>query len=199
MRLIIIYLFSTVSYALNLGVVGSTFPIAEQSLIEFLYKKINLEEEQNKLKLELIESANRPKPLNLARINHTKTHFYKPIIVLKNDLLGANGEVLFKKGAVINALSSMSAYAPNWLFLDADDKAQMLFAKRILKQKDTKVILTKGEISKTEQELLYKIYFDQGGAITSKLKIEHVPALVTREKDALKIREIAISENGDEI
>lgn len=198
MRFLILLLISRFSYSANLGVIGTTFPVAELSLMKFI--ESNQDVIQKEWKSKVSEHTNRPKPLNLKRTNRTYTHFYKPVIVLQNDLLDEKGEVLWPKGTRVNALDNMSSYAPHWILFNADDNAQILFAKRMLKNyKKAKVILTGGAIDKAESELLSPIYFDQGGRITDKLGIKHVPAFVERFKDSLKISEVAISENGDEI
>lgn len=198
MRFIILFLFSSFTYAVNIGVVGSIFPVTELSLMKFI--KSNQDEIQEEWKSQVSKHANRPTPLDLKRAKQTNTHFYKPVIVLQNDLLGANGEVLWPKGTKVNTLDNMSSYAPHWILFNADDKAQMLWAKRILKTyKNAKIILTGGAIDNAENELSCPIYFDQEGRITNKLGIKFVPTFVTRYKDSLEIREILISENGDEI
>lgn len=198
MRLIILLLVSQFTYAVNIGVVGSIFPVTELSLMKFI--EFNQDVIQEEWKSQVSEHANRPTPLDIKRAKITKEHFYKPVIVLQSDLLGENGEVLWPKGTKVNALDNMSSYSPNWILFNADDKAQMLWAKRMLKTyKNAKVILTGGSIDNAENELLCPIYFDQEGLITEKLKIKHVPTFVTRASNSLKIREILIAENGDEI
>lgn len=198
MRLIILFLYSSFTYAVNIGVIGSVFPVTELSLMKFI--EFNQDMIQEEWKSKVSEHTNRPTPLSLQRTKRTQTHFYKPVIVLNNDLVNAKGEILWPKGTRVNAFKNMQTYAPHWIFFDADDKAQMLWAKEKLRfYKNAKVILTGGEIGKTEQELKCPIYFDQGGKITNQLKIKRVPAYVSRNKDSLKICEIAIAENGNEI
>ena len=143
------------------------------------------------------DHANRPTPVGLKRATKNNTYRYTPVIMLSQDILDTDGHVLWAKGTRVNALERMSTYQPHWLLLDADDLAQVRWAKRMLRRHvDAKVILTGGEVGKIEQELNHPIYFDQAGRISHQLGIRRVPALVSREGNALRIMEVVISEDG---
>ena len=87
-----------------------------------------------------------------------------------------------------------------WVFIDFDDTAQRLYAKHLLQEFPTATwILTGGSIVDAGQFLNQTIYFDQGARITQQFQVGHVPAVVTRENNVLKIKEILIGEDGHEI
>ena len=143
------------------------------------------------------EHANRPTPVMLRRAHINQSHVYEPSIVLSQDVLGDRGQVLFHKGTKVNALKNLPFYQPHWLLFDADDEAQVRWARHMLSQfSSAKVILTKGEISRMEHELQKEIFFDQAGRIIKQLGIQQVPAHVMRDGDVLRIEEIAIGEDG---
>ena len=192
------------SHAANLGVVGETFPVSELSFMLLIESRLNALVKSGEMAAieeqwvsRVSEHANRPTSVGLRRATKNNTYRYTPAIVLSQDILDADDHVLWAKGTRVNALDRMPTYQPHWLLLDADDVAQVRWAKRMLGHHlDAKVILTSGEISKMERELNHPIYFDQAGRISHQLGIRRVPALVSREGNALRIMEVAIGEDG---
>ncbi len=192
------------THAANLGVVGEIFPVSELSFMKLIESRLNALVKSGEMAaieerwVSIVSAhANRPTPVGLKRATKNNTHRYTPAIVLSQDILDADGRVLWTKGTRVNALESMPTYQPHWLLLDADDVAQVRWAKRMLRRHlDAKVILTGGEVGKMEQELNHPIYFDQAGRITHQMGIRRMPALVSREGNNLRIMEVVIREDG---
>lgn len=204
--LIVVILFGFIQSisAKSLGVYGQTFPVAELSLLTFIESRLSdlnnvdvMKKIESDFVSEVSQHANRPKSLEFSRATRSSTHFYEPSITLSHDILDANQKVLFKKGLKVNALEEMHAYKPHWLLFNADDKAQILWARDVLKRdSNAKVILTGGEIRNAELALDAEIFFDQGGKISNQLDINQVPAEVLRVGNALRIDEFLINESG---
>lgn len=196
-------LFASAIPAKSLGVVGETFPIAEQSLlslIESRVKALDFAAVQQQWIQQAARHAERPAPLNLPRATQSRQFDYVPEIVLGQDILDAKGRVLFQKGMRVNALERLPAYSPCWLFFNADHKSQLLWAKQQIQNcAAPKLILTGGSVRKAEDALHAVIYFDQGGRITQKLGVKYVPAKAVRADNVIRIIEMSIRENGDEI
>lgn len=191
--------------AQSFGVVGEVFPVAEKSFLVLIEERLRVLVASGELETlnqrwvnTVAKHVNRPAALGLERTNHTNRHDYVPEITLSQDMADGSGRVLYPKGTHVNALERMPTYKPCWLFFNADDAAQIHWAK---KQShgcvNPKFILTGGAINRTEQRLQSVIYFDQAGKITTKLHIAHVPAKIVREGNKLVIVELAIKENGD--
>lgn len=201
--ILIIFMVCEALNAANLGVVGSTFPVAELSLMKFIESKLSLTDTKSmeeKWVSQVVSHANRPTPVGLRRAFKNNNYYYKPTIMLLDDLVDANNNLLWPKGTKVNALENMPHYKPNWLLLNADDAAQVLWVKQKLAvNKNAKIILTGGEVEQMEQELKRPIYFDQAGRITQQLGIRRVPVHVSRKGDSLKICEVPIKENGHEL
>jgi conjugal transfer pilus assembly protein TraW len=203
--ILVLFLMSRVADTTSLGVVGETFSVAEVSFLSFIEQRLadlTMSGEMKDIEGNMIQEATqhitRPTPVGLSRTNVTLTHRYTPKIVLMHDIKDHFGRVLIHKGASINALLSMKHYEPHWVFLDADDSAQLRWVARVLQDTPTsKVILTGGSVSDAERLLNRDIFFDQGGRITHQLGINHVPARVSRDGDSLLIEELAIKEDGD--
>ena len=190
--------------ATSLGVVGSVFPIEEESflmLIESRLKTMDDTGELSRLEAGWVNDAEnytkRPTPVGLKRAEKHHIHRHVPAVVLQQDIKNEKGDVLFHQGTKVNALKALETYQPHWLFFNADDKAQVLWAQQQLKKLgDARIILVGGDVSGMEALFNQPIYFDQAGRITRQLGINEVPALVSRDKNALLIREVAITEDG---
>lgn len=196
---------TVVSQAKSLGPVGEVFEVGEKSFLKLIEERLvalnqngNLDVFNSELVNKVASHVDRPSPLHLKRTDYKAKHYYKPEVILNQDITDHKGRVLYPKGFQFNALSRMPAYKPCWLFFNADDLAQMRWAQKQLSLcQNPKLILTGGTISQAEKSLKAAIYFDQEGKISQKLKIKSVPARVTRLNQALLIEEEAILENGD--
>ncbi len=195
---------ATVAMSQDLGVIGEVFPITEESFLMLIESRMKVMDELGELNQmhriwqeEVDAYAKRPTPVGLKRALKHRVHRYKPVIVLSQDILDEKGDILFHQGTKLNALDALKNYEPHWVLFDADDKAQVAWAKQTLKQVgDARIILVGGNVSRMEALLNQPIYFDQGGKISHQLGIKAVPSMVTRENLSLLIQEIAISEDG---
>jgi conjugal transfer pilus assembly protein TraW len=191
-------------FAANLGVVGETFPVAEMSFLSFIESRLSQLQDSDQMQAiqarmiaEVTQHVNRPASLNLSRINQSETHHYTPGIVLRSPIIDHLNQILIPAGTRVNALEQLPSYQPNWMFLDADDHAQLLWGQLTLKaHPDARVILTGGSVADAENRLNTEIFFDQQARITHQLEIRHVPAFVLREGLTLRIEEVAIQEDG---
>lgn len=191
--------------AKDLGVMGETFPIQEESLLTVIQKKLQHMSDTGKLKdLEkeiqkrVEKSIKTPKPV--LNIGHTKVnviHVYDPSITVKSDLKDQNGTVFHKIGDRVNPLKQMKMTKP-LLFIDGDEASHIEWAKQKLKlNRLSKVILVKGKpldlhIASEDPTIgVYEhpIYFDQMGILTKKLGIQNVPAIVSQKGEVLEVKE----------
>ena len=174
--------------AVSLGVVGEVFPVQERSFLVLIETRLRALEASGALDdahvhwvREAEDKSRRPTPLGLTRAKQTVAHQYVPRVALEGDM---------------NALEALPLYRPHWIFFDADDSAQRSWARHVIEQtSQVKLILTGGDVREIEDEFKADVFFDQAGRITKKLRIEHVPAEVVRDRDALLIREVAIQDN----
>lgn len=192
-------------YAKSFGVVGFVFPVAERSFLTLIEERLEVLRESGELEAEnqrwlkqIAAFADRSTHLGLLRAKQKVIHYFVPEIRLTNLITDSRGQVLFPAGIKVNALQAIPSYQPCWLFFNADDKAQILWAKSEASQcLKPKFILTGGSVRVAEKALNAVIYFDQQGRLTQKLNIGHVPTKVVREGDRLRIVELVIKENGD--
>jgi len=195
------------SFSKSFGVVGETFPIGEMSFLDFI--ELRLQQLTASGELHTMESewqaraertANRPNPVGLPRAILKRGYHYDPTMVLKAAILDEHGQVLYPTGTRVNGLEQRPNYRPCWLFFNADDQAQLLWAQKQIHQcQNPKLILTGGAIRDAEQALNAVIYFDQSGRLSKRFQLNAVPAIVTREQNRLLVSVVVIKENGDEI
>lgn len=199
------FAFFTVSlaHAKNLGVWGPLFPIEEQDIREFIYQRLN-EMEQNgemaKLNKKFIKNVKehslRPTPVSgLTTTDAPKTFYYDPTYVLNKNIEDHEGNMIAKKGTIINPLDTITLHGVMFFF-DADDKRQIQWALNNAQKHDyVRYILVKGNIKEAGKRLNDRIYFDQYGSITNKLGIHHIPCIVKQVGKKLQIQEFSLEEN----
>ena len=188
----------------SLGVVGDAFLVEEMSFLTFIESRLNQLQEsgqmqaiQKRIIQDVSQHVNRPTQLNLQRISKSATHHYTPSIVLSSPIIDHLNHILIPAGTSVNALAQLPAYQPHWMFLNADDLAQLRWGQLTLRAyPDAHVILTGGAVSDAEKALNTEIFFDQQARISQQLGIQHVPSFVSRDGLALQIAEIAIQEDG---
>lgn len=183
------------------GVVGTTFEILEEDLLEVIEKRLkkieeegSLQKHQQKIAKQAQEKIKRPKPV--VGIQHTKeprSFTYDPSITVPYDLKDHHGKVFHEKGTKINPLDYKSLTKP-LVFIDGDDQLQVEWA--IVQQPIALIILTNGSPFELMEKLDRPVYFDQEGALTKKLGIQQVPAKITQQDNHLLIEEINLQKEG---
>jgi len=88
-------------------------------------------------------------------------------------------------------------YKSKLIFFDARDNKQLNFIKALIPQLDDKseqykLIMTGGNIRDTSNYLDARVYFDQGGRITSQMRIQHVPTIAFQNGDHFELQEFSV-------
>lgn len=200
----VLLLAKPVVYAKNLGVTGELWPVKELSLLKLMESKaagLNTDEMARQWQGRARDYADRPEPLYLKRGSHSKMHRYTPIASVRDKVTDINGNIIVPTDASINVLTLLPDYQPELVFFNADDKAELLWAVQMSKKftANARFILTGGSVAMAEKALDGPVYFDQKGVICKKFGITQMPAIVTRDRMALVIKEPLIGENGNEI
>jgi conjugal transfer pilus assembly protein TraW len=183
------------------GVVGNTFEILEEDLLEVIETKLktlaqdgNLQSHQSKIAAGVKETIKRPKPVE--GIQHTtkaRAFTYDPSITVPYYLKDHQGKVFYAKGTKVNPLDYQSLTKP-LLFIDGDDQPQVEWA--MSQHPAAQIILTKGSPFELMENLDRPVYFDQEGALTKKLGIFQIPTRVTQQEKHLLIEEINLHKEG---
>lgn len=196
MRLIFcLFLLSGSLYAKDFGMRAHCFRIQEESIEEFISRKMQsakLDDTAGAAK-----KAQSPKPIpNITKCLNSRTFYYDPTYTAPEDILNEKGEVIIKKGETCNPLDHIKP-STNLLFLDGTDLAQISWAKSL--DENTKWILINGKPIELEEELKRPIYFDQMGYYAHTFGIKHVPAKISPADRKLLIEEIALEDLAKEV
>jgi conjugal transfer pilus assembly protein TraW len=190
-KLIFLFLIFFTVESKDLGVWGEIFEISERDLLEQIRLKLReiektggLEAQKEKVERRGKETILHPQPIfGITHTQKIREYQFDPTITVTRDLSDHRGQIFAKKGERFNPLDRISFLKP-LLFIDGDDEKQIKWA--VSKTRDgsiqgyelSKVILVKGSPLDLEKRLTREIYFDQLGVLTTKLGIEHVPAIV---------------------
>jgi len=188
---------SGAAIAKDCGTLGATYPIEEADPIQIIQHKLKvmeksgeLERHNHELQKKTRAAVERPKPVpGITRTTEATVFYYDPTYVVKEDLKDHLGRIIYKKGTRINPFETVSL-SQNLLFFDGDGEDQKAWAIRKLQEKSSKLILVKGAPLALSEEIKVPVYFDQGGILTQKLGIHHVPAKVSQEGLRLRIEEV---------
>ncbi|OJW46977.1 MAG: type-F conjugative transfer system protein TraW [Alphaproteobacteria bacterium 41-28] len=195
------WILNTVAQAKDCATHGVIYPIEEEDPIQLIQQKLTAMEEKDELERHNIElqkktkiAIERPKPVEgITKASKERVFYFDPSYVVEEDLKDHTGRIFAKKGGKVNPLESVSL-SQDLLFFDGEDPKQREYALQKLKDEKVKLILVKGAPLALSEEMNTPVYFDQGGLLTKKLGILHVPALMTQEGLLLRIEEIALGE-----
>lgn len=83
----------------------------------------------------------------------------------------------------------------DWLFIDAGSSEHINLARAFMKAKPTgRVILVTGSVEKTQKALKTRVWFDQGGTLVKRLKIEALPAYIQMNQEGITVTQAPVSQ-----
>jgi conjugal transfer pilus assembly protein TraW len=196
----------TTAKAVSLGTHAHTFEIQEPDLLKQIEHKLqalekdgSLAQHQEALLKKAEEALQFPEPVKgIFKTTQSRTFYYDPSLRIPYDLKDHQGRVFQKAGTRFNPLT-LRPLSP-LVFIDGEDEAQVSWANvswiepSFKTHIQPKIILTSGSPFALMEQWKQPVYFDQGGRLTKKLKITHVPAVVVQEGLKLKVLEIALED-----
>ncbi|MCB1073875.1 MAG: conjugal transfer protein TraW, partial [Chlamydiia bacterium] len=184
----------------DFGIQGQTFPIEEQNLKNVLQAKAELlsqegvEKHARRLGEKIQEKGGLFKKVSwIKEATHYSSFFYDPSIFLEEDILDAEGKILFAKGRKINPLDHVTLDS-GLLFFDGENPKHIKWAES--QEGEFKWILTNGNPLKLQEEKERSVFFDQGEFYSKKFQIKRIPCRITQAEKVLLVEEIPIKE-GD--
>jgi len=195
-----VLLLTPTAAAIDLGVIGPTYSIAEPDLLVELQTKLSekartgeLQQLERAARQRIVAGIQTPPPVpGLARSERSRTFYFDPSVVVGESIIDARGHVLVAAGTRTNPLDVVSLSQP-LLFFDGSDPGQVRQAKALIERYGGKVkpILTAGSYLHLMRRWRISVYYDQQGALVQKLGIREVPALVSQEGKRLRIDTLA--------
>jgi len=187
--IILALLFSATLNSQDFGTFGSTYPIQEQNILEYLHERLlnSTQEERELITKKQIRALQEPAALNLPNSTRYRCFYFDPTIVVKEDIRDHEGKLIVKKGTRYNPLEN-NVLNNDLLFFDATQESHLMWVKRSAGL----WILVKGKPLQLEEQEKHPVYFDQFGYLTSKFGIKAIPAKVSQEGKRLKVEEFVL-------
>lgn len=188
--------------ARDYGQEGATFAILEPDLLAVIRQRLlrleatgALDAANRALAARTVARVRRPAPVaGMKSATTSRRWLVDPSITAADDYRDARGRVVVARGTRVNPLDTVRLRQP-LVFLDGDDRAQLAWAIARLPAA-AKLILVRGAPLDLMKARRRRFYFDQGGALTSRLGIRAVPALVEQQGRLLAVREVALGSEG---
>jgi conjugal transfer pilus assembly protein TraW len=187
--------------AVDLGVLGPTFGIAEPHLLDDIERRLRDKERSGELQTLMedarargIDSVRSPVPVEgLTATSKARTYYVDPSFTLDRNIVDAQGRLLFAAGTRKNPLDVVSL-SKRLLFFDARDPRQVTQARQVISTYEGRVkpILTGGSYLDLMKAWRVPIYYDQQGTLSRRLGIRQVPAVVSQEGSRLRIDEVTL-------
>ena len=177
------------------GTHGHLFEIKEVSLIDEIMEKLETAQKEGRLAQLQAEFTNRvkakvlrPTPVSgITKVKTARQWTYDPTFTQSETIIDDKGRVIVAAGTTVNALDKL-----NWgealIFIDVDDAEQVAWATK----QPGKIVLTNGVPLELMDSLKRPVFFDQGGMLCKRFKIEATPALVEQEGRLLRVREVKV-------
>ena len=177
------------------GVRGHLFNIAEISIMEEIASKLKAAEKdgslaklQEKFTNKVKQKVLHPNPVEgIVKATQDRSWTYNPTYTQHSYIKDGKGRIIVAAGTSVNALEKLQWGDP-LIFIDGDDESQVEWVIN----RSGKIILTNGSPLELQKKLNRQIYFDQGGILCHRFKIEAVPALVEQEGLLLRVKEVKI-------
>lgn len=185
-------------WAESLGVVGPTYPIAEEHLLKMIEARLRAKEQSGELariQEQIVargkQSVLAPPPLQLPVAAVPRTFYVDPTYVLDRNIADGGGRLLFAAGTRANPLDIVSM-SRRLFFFDGRDERQVAMAERLAKGETGRIkpVLVGGSYLDLMRRWKVPVYYDQRGVLVKRLRIERVPALVSQEGRRLRIDEL---------
>lgn len=209
---LVIIAFTTIStlgiYAKDFGTRGHTYKIAEQAFLEMIdqrLEKVDMKKEQAKMTAIAKDRVeNPPAACNIKPAIKSRVFYYDPTYTLDKDAVLPCGKILHKEGTTVNPLQHMDLNR-RMFFIDSRENIQVTWLKEQLTNPlpdqsepvEDSIILIGGSPSKLKEHLgkeyENKVYFDQGGELTTRFGIKASPAFAVQDRLKLRIEELRLN------
>lgn len=189
------------AHAVDLGVVGPTYGIAEPHLLADIERRLRDKERSGELQRLMddarargIDAVRSPTPVEgLTATSKARTFYVDPSFTLDRNIVDAQGRLLFAAGTRKNPLEVVSL-SKRLLFFDARDQRQVMRARQVIATYEGRVkpILTGGSYLDLMKAWRTPVFYDQQGTLSRRLGIRQVPAVVSQEGSRLRIDEVTV-------
>ncbi|MDE0049932.1 MAG: hypothetical protein OXO52_09130 [Rhodospirillales bacterium] len=183
--------------AADLGVRGTTWPVAEPDLLAQIEARL-VEMERSgalaRLETEAREAARRrleePDSVpGIAPATEERSRLFDPAITVARDIRTPDGVLIAAAGTRVNPLER-TALARDLLFVDGRRAAEVAWA--LGHDRPAKIVLLAGRPLDLMRRHGRPFFFDQGGRLAARFGIAATPSLVAQAGTRLRITEIPV-------
>lgn len=183
----------------DLGRFGPVYDIAEKDWLKHIEERLKAMEKSGELQRMIEDKQKRMRaavesPPAVEAVKSTskpRTFYYDPSVTLDYNITGPDGAIIVPAGTTANPLEVMT-WPGKMLFIDAREPRQVAYAEQ-LRERDgnlIKIILVGGSPAELMRSWKARVYYDQAGALTKRLGITQVPAVVAQQGKRLRIDEV---------
>ncbi|MDO6414408.1 type-F conjugative transfer system protein TraW [Sphingomonas sp. BIUV-7] len=191
--------------AKDYGQQGATFPVIEVDLLRVIEARLRSAQAsgriaamQQDMQRKADMRVRRPVPVGgVTIVRQRRSWTFDPTITVQQDINDGRGRRIIAKGTRVNPLDMVQMRA-SLVFIDGDDPAQVRWAVGSTSALNAKVILVKGAPLALMDSTQRRLFFDQGGKLTGKFGITHVPAIVEPAGRVLKVTELPVPSSRGE-
>lgn len=202
MRYINFVFLSLLSYgscqAANVGVIGQTYPIAEESALTMIMNKLKEKEKSGLLKKYQAEAVKRslnsiknmPPVEGLQVVTHYSQRMIDPTVKYKDAIKTDEGTIVVPAGATINPLL-ITGLSKRLVFFDGRDKEQVAAVRKMVAIHKLKVkpILVAGSWLDLSKSWKTQVYYDQKGILSKRFGVSSVPSVISQKGNFLMLQE----------
>ena len=193
------------AFAKDLGVRGSTWPVAEPDLlaqIEARLLEMQRSGEMARLEHEARKRARRrleePDPVpGIAPAREERSRLFDAAITVARDIRTADGALIAAAGTRVNPLERVTL-TRDLLFVDGRREAEIAWA--LEHAGPAKIVLLAGRPLDPMRRHARPFFFDTGGRLAARFGLRFTPSLVAQDGTRLRITEIPVEDrNGPRI
>lgn len=205
MKLLFVLLTAITSLAVtadakDYGVQGATWPVTEPDILSQIEAKLRAMEASGEIdrvnrgmQKRAEQLVRRPAPVaGIIAATQARSWIFDPAYTAPADVKDAAGNIIVRAGTRVNPLDYVQI-RQKLIFIDGDDKAQLLWAMKNSTALNSKLILVKGNPFDMMKPLQRRLYFDQQGYLVQKFGIQAVPATVVQVGKIMRVSEVPVS------
>ncbi len=194
--MLLLSIFSSPLFAVELGVVGTTYPIIEKNAVTQMKDaaaQVDWGKVLDRKKLEKAIHDFKPKvTVYLPKASRERTRLVDISYTNPDDIRDVHGKLLYPKGYTFNPLDYVTF--PNTIIvLNGADKDQVKWFKSLPNNTAIKVMLivTDGSYFDLGEELGRPVFY-MSSLIAKRFQLEYVPSIIQQKGNMMEVKEIDI-------
>jgi conjugal transfer pilus assembly protein TraW len=192
------------SQAIELGRIGPTYPIGEESALDMVMKKLRQKERSGELRRlqeegirrSMASIRNMPPVAGIATVRARAQRLIDPTVSYARPVTTDDGRVVIPAGTRVNPLDTISL-SQTLVFFDGRDPEQREAVARLVARQGQlrlKPILVAGSWLDLTKTWKTQVFYDQRGVLSRRFGITAVPAVIRQQGRMLVLDEIPAKE-----